>query len=361
MARLILEQLDCWYGPTHAVDHIDLTVEDGELCVLLGPSGSGKTTTLRMIAGLVRPTGGEIYLDKQRITHLYPGQRNIGMVFQSYALYPHMTVLEQLLFPLQALRLDSTERQRRVQEVIDLLHIGDLLDRYPSQLSAGQRQRVALGRALVRRPALLLLDEPLSNVDAMLRAEVRASIRRLQQELRITTVYVTHDQMEAQALADKIAIMHQGRIQQVGTPQEIYRRPANVFVAGFIGTPPMNFIEVEVISDGDTLMLRNEWLTFPLPAEVGRDLPAQLLLGVRPEHLKVRAPREGDSEIAEVLVVEPQGHELIIHVRVRTHILRCRMDRQSLGFHPRPGDWVSVSIDPQHIHLFDRHTEQRIA
>lgn len=361
MARLVLERLDCWYGRTHAVDHIDLTVEDGELCVLLGPSGSGKTTTLRMIAGLVRPTGGEIYLDGQRITHLYPGQRGIGMVFQSYALYPHMTVQEQLLFPLQAMRLEPSERQRRVQEVANLLHIGDLLDRYPSQLSAGQRQRVALGRALVKRPALLLLDEPLSNVDAMLREEVRASLRRLQQELGITTVHVTHDQVEAQALADKIAVMHQGRIQQVGNPQEIYRYPANMFVAGFIGTPAMNFIEVEVISEGDALALRNEWLNIIMPYELKRDLPPMLILGVRPEHLKVYPPREGERIVAEVVVVEPQGHELILHVQVRKHLLRVRTDLRGLGFRPRPGDRVSLSFDPQHLHLFDRSTERRIA
>jgi multiple sugar transport system ATP-binding protein len=361
MARLVLERLDCWYGRTHAVDHIDLTVEDGELCVLLGPSGSGKTTTLRMIAGLVRPTGGEIYLDGRRITHLYPGQRGIGMVFQSYALYPHMTVREQLLFPLQAMRMGPAERQQRVQAVADLLHIGDLLDRYPSQLSAGQRQRVALGRALVRHPALLLLDEPLSNVDAMLREEVRASLRRLQQELRITTVYVTHDQVEAQALADKIVVMHQGRIQQVGSPQELYRRPANVFVAGFLGMPPMNFIEVEAISEGGTLVLRNRWLILPMPPEWRKDLPRALILGVRPEHLRVHPPREGDPMAAEVIVIEPHGHEMILHVRVHDHLLRCRADPRQLGFRPQPGDRVSISFNLQHIHLFDRTTEQRIA
>jgi len=361
MARLVLEHLDCWYGRIHAVDHIDLTVEDGELCVLLGPSGSGKTTTLRMIAGLVRPTGGEIYLDGQRITHLYPGQRGIGMVFQSYALYPHMTVREQLLFPLQALPMKPSEREQRVQEVANLLHIGDLLERYPSQLSAGQRQRVALGRALVKRPALLLLDEPLSNVDAMLREEVRANLRRLQQELRITAVYVTHDQIEAQALADKIAVMHQGRIQQVGNPQEIYRYPANMFVAGFIGTPSMNFIEVELTSDGDAPVLRNKWLTITLSRNLKKDLPPRLILGVRPEHLRVHPPHEGDEMIAEVVVVEPQGHELILHVRIHTHLLRIRTDPRGIGFRPHPGDRVSISFDSQNIHLFDRYTQQRIA
>ncbi len=367
MARLVLERLDCWYGQTHAVDHIDLVVEDGELCVLLGPSGSGKTTTLRMIAGLVRPTGGEIYLDQTRITHLYPGRRNIGMVFQSYALYPHMTVQEQMAFPLKAMRMDAREIQRRVEEMADLLHIRDLLDRYPQQLSSGQRQRVALGRALVRRPALLLLDEPLSNVDAMLREEVRVGLRRLQQELRITTVYVTHDQVEAQALADKVAVMHQGRIQQVGTPQEIYRNPANRFVAGFIGTPPMNFIPCEVIFDGDVLRLRNGWLDLPLPPERGSRLaqrPARLegvILGVRPEHVLIGPPGGEHLMTAGIAVMEPHGHEMILHLEIQGFLLRCRTDKRSLGFRPAPGDIVGFSFNLNYIYLFDRTTEERIA
>lgn len=367
MARLILERLDCWYGQTHAVDHIDLVVEDGELCVLLGPSGSGKTTTLRMIAGLVRPTDGEIYLDQTRITHLYPGQRNIGMVFQSYALYPHMTVREQMAFPLKAMHVDSREIERRVEEMAHLLHIQELLDRYPQQLSSGQRQRVALGRALIRRPALLLLDEPLSNVDAMLREEVRVGLRRLQQELHITTVYVTHDQVEAQALADRVVVMHQGRIQQVGAPQEIYRNPANLFVAGFIGTPPMNFIACEVILDGDGFLLKNEWLSLPLlPEQVSRLLQQfersnEVILGVRPEHILVGPPDGGYPMTAEITVVEPHGHEVILHLKTPGHVLRCRADKRSLGFRPAPGGVVGFSFNPSHIYLFDQSTEERIA
>lgn len=367
MARLVLERLDCWYGQTHAVDCIDLVVEDGELCVLLGPSGSGKTTTLRMIAGLVRPTGGEIYLDQTRITHLYPGHRNIGMVFQSYALYPHMTVQEQIAFPLKAMRMDPREIRRRVEEMADLLRIRDLLDRYPQQLSSGQRQRVALGRALVRRPALLLLDEPLSNVDAMLREEVRVGLRRLQQELRITTVYVTHDQIEAQALADKVAVMHQGRIQQVGTPQEIYRNPANLFVAGFIGTPSMNFIRCKVLSDEGRLFLKNEWLIFPLPSEreswlVRRSEQSDgVILGVRPEHVLIGPPDAGYPMIAEIIVVEPHGHEAVLHLKAQGHVLRCRVDKRGLGFRPVPGDVVGFSFNPNYIYLFDPLTEERIA
>ncbi len=366
MARVVLEKLDCWYGRTHAVDQIDLVVEDGEFCVLLGPSGCGKTTTLRMIAGFVRPAGGEIYLDGEPISHLYPGHRNIAMVFQSYALYPHMTVREHLMFPLRAARMSPQEMARRVEEMADFLHMRDLLDRYPRELSAGQQQRTAIGRALIRRPRLFLLDEPLSNLDARLRVEMRASLRRLQQDLRITTIYVTHDQVEAQGLADKIVVMNHGRIQQVGSPQEIYRRPENLFVAGFIGTPPMNFLDCRLLREDGRVLLEGARFRLTAPPALAQTLREvesgrSLILGIRPEHIILSAEALEDGIAGEVYVLEPQSNELIVDLRLGDQVLKARQDKRELGFHPRIGQTVWMRFPPEHWHLFDRQTERRLA
>jgi multiple sugar transport system ATP-binding protein len=366
MGRLVLEQLDCWYGRTHAVDQIDLAVEDGELCVLLGPSGCGKTSTLRMVAGFVRPRGGEIYLDAEPISQLYPGRRNIAMVFQSYALYPHKTVWEHFAFPLQATRASRAELAQRVEEMAGFLQMRELLRRYPQELSAGEQQRVAIGRALIRRPGLFLLDEPLANLDARLRVEMRASLRRLQQDLRITTVYVTHDQVEAQALGDKVVVMNLGHIQQVGTPQQVYNRPVNLFVAGFIGTPPMNFLECRLEREGGRTMLRNGHFALPLPpalVDALREVPVDrpLVLGVRPEHLSISpVPRDGSTP-CEVFVLEPQGNELIIDVRLGDQVLKARADRRRLGFKAEVSQRVWFTVNPDRLHVFDRETEQRVA
>ncbi|MGD2177717.1 MAG: ABC transporter ATP-binding protein [Anaerolineae bacterium] len=365
MARLELEQLDCWYGETHAVDHIDLVIEDGELCVLLGPSGCGKTSTLRMIAGFVRPADGEVYVDGQPIGHLYPGHRNIAMVFQSYALYPHKTVREHFVFPLIPARAPRDEIERRVEETADFLEMHDLLDRYPSELSAGQQQRVAIGRALIRRPELFLLDEPLNQLDERLRAEMRASLRRMQQDLQITTVYVTHDQVEAQALADKIVVMDVGHVRQVGSPQEIYRYPADLFVAGFIGTPPMNFIECELAREDGQTVLRNSHFSLPLQAGLAarvESLPdgKELILGVRPEHICVTPRQEDGTMPAEVYVLEPQSNELILDLRMGDLLLKAREDKKELGFRPEVGQRVGMAFVQEAVHLFDGETEKRL-
>jgi multiple sugar transport system ATP-binding protein len=365
VARLELEQLDCWYGKTHAVDHIDLMVEDGDLCVLLGPSGCGKTSTLRMIAGFVRPADGEIYVDGQPISHLYPGDRNIAMVFQSYALYPHKTVREHFVFPLLPAKISKHEIEQRVKEMAGFLDMHDLLDRYPSELSSGQQQRIAIGRALIRRPRLFLLDEPLNNLDERLRAETRANLRRLQQDLQITTVYVTHDQVEAQALGDKIVVMDMGHIRQVGSPQEIYRHPADLFVAGFIGTPPMNFVGCRLEREESQAVLRNTHFFLPiregLADRVG-SLPdgKELIFGVRPEHVCVTPQPEEDTIPAEVYVLEPHSNELVLDLKMGDMIIKARDDKRELGFKPEVGQRVWIEFLQNAVHLFDKETQKRL-
>lgn len=364
MATLVLEKLNLWYGRhTHAVRDVDLVVEDGELCVFLGPSGCGKTSTLRMIAGFVRPTSGRIYLDGEVINDLYPGDRNVAMIFQSYALYPHLTVREQLAFPLKAKRVSRQEITRRVEEIACFLHMEDFLDRYPQELSAGQRQRVAMGRALIRKPRLFLMDEPLSQLDARLRVEMRASLRKLQQELGITTIYVTHDQTEAQGLADKIMVMHQGQVQQVGKPIEIYENPANLFVAGFIGMPAMNFLRGTLVR-GERMEFRGNGIHLRFTRELGARMSLvpreEVIIGIRPEHL-VPSLREGGENAlcGEVYVIEPQSNEYIIDLRVGGETVKARVEKRELSALPRPGERMWVSFEDQYLYVFDPVTEQR--
>ncbi len=365
MARVVLENLDCWYGDTHAVKSINLTIEDGELCVLLGPSGCGKTSTLRMVAGFVKPAGGEIYIDDEPITHLYPGDRNIAMVFQNYALYPHKTVREHFAFPLQAAKTPKSEIAQRVQEMAEFLHMEDLLDRYPLELSAGQQQRVAIGRALIRRPRVFLLDEPLSNLDARLRVEMRTNLRRLQQELGVTTIYVTHDQVEAQAVADKIVVMELGNIRQTGTSEEIYRRPANLFVAGFIGSPPMNFFDGRLTRSNGTAILVTREFQMPLPPHIAGQLvhveaDHPVVLGVRPEHIKLSAEEQNGSVPASVMVLEPQSNEWIVDLEIDNKLVKMRGDKREIGFRPKIGQQVWLRFQQSHLHLFDRETGEAL-
>lgn len=365
MATLVLEKLNLWYGKhTHAVQNVDLEVEDGELCVFLGPSGCGKTSTLRMIAGFLKPTSGKIYLDGEVINDLYPGDRNVAMIFQSYALYPHMPVREQLAFPLRAKgKLSKGEIERRIEETASFLHLQELLDRYPRELSAGEQQRVAIGRALIRKPRLFLMDEPLSQLDAQLRVEMRANLRKLQQELRITTIYVTHDQTEAQGLADKIMVMNLGKVQQVGKPTEIYENPYNLFVAGFVGMPAMNFLRGFLEISQERVCLRGEGWNIPLPPHLDSQLRAlgsrELMVGVRPEHLRPAQDGKGDLR-GEIYVIEPQSNELILDIKMEGEILKVRVDRRELPEHPRVGEWMPLSFDSEHVYFFDPHTGKRI-
>ncbi len=368
MSKVVLENLHCWYGQTHAVDDFSLVIEDGELCVLLGPTGCGKTSTLRMVAGFVRPAAGDIYLDGRRINDLYPGDRNIAMIFQSYALYPHMTVRKQFAFPLKATKMPAQEIEQRIKETADFLHMHEFMDRYPGELSAGQQQRVAVGRALIRRPKVFLMDEPLSQLDARLRVEMRATLRRLQQDLGITTIYVTHDQLEAQSMADKIVVMRLGRIQQVGSPVEIYSDPANLFVAGFIGSPPMNFLECHLERREGQVYVRNDHgyrLAFPLKpnlAERVADIAAeqQLVLGIRPEHIQLSPEARANAIPTEVYVLEPQSNELIVDLKLGDLIFKMRGDKREMGFRPQLNQKVWMEFQQGHLHLFDKGSEERV-
>jgi len=344
------------------VDDFSLVIEDGELCVLLGPTGCGKTSTLRMVAGFVRPASGDIYLDGERINDLYPGDRGIAMIFQSYALYPHKTVREQFAFPLKASNISAQEIEERIQETADFLHMHEFLDRYPAELSAGQQQRVAVGRALIRRPKLFLMDEPLSQLDARLRVEMRATLRRLQQDLGITTIYVTHDQLEAQSVADKIVVMNLGRIQQVGSPVEIYSNPANLFVAGFIGSPPMNFLDCHLERREGRVYIQNDNFALPLRpdlAEKVADIAAErrLVLGIRPEHIQLSPQASANAISTEVYVLEPQSNELIVDLKLGDLILKMRGDKREMGFRPQVNQQVWMEFQQDHLHLFDKESE----
>jgi multiple sugar transport system ATP-binding protein len=356
-----LEHLTLYYGKVLAVDDLSLRIEDGELCVFLGPTGCGKTSTMRMIAGLETPTKGKVYLDGKVINHLYPGDRDVAMVFQDYALYPHMTVRRHFAFPLKAKKTSVQETEKRVKETAAFLQLSNLLDRYPNELSVGQQQRVAIGRALIRRPKVFLMDEPLGQLDGRTRAEMRMSLKRLQQELGITTVYVTHDQVEAQSLGDKIVVIKLGVIQQVGTPKEIYGKPANLFVAGFIGTPSMNFLGCSLHEEDGKLRLRNDHFALTLSASLAQkanDIPPQraLILGIRPERVWLSPQAEPDAVAAEIYVVEPHGNEYVVSLNLSGNVIKVRRDRKRLGFRPQVGQTVWAKFLQDKIHLFDKET-----
>jgi len=334
-----------------AVKGVDLEVEPGELLVLLGPSGCGKTTTLRMIAGLEIPTDGTVTIGGKDVTNQHPSKRDLSMVFQSYALYPHKTVFENLKFPLNKMSMTDEEREERIQEVAELLEIEDVIDNKPKQLSGGQRQRVALGRTMVREPSVFLMDEPLSNLDAKLRVSARSEIRGLQQQLGTTTVYVTHDQEEAMSIADRIAVMQNGELVQVGTPEEVYRHPADEFVAGFIGEPAMNFVTVEPTSDGLKIVDGSRPVTFEVDAP-----ESARTIGVRPEDIYLAAATDDATSPSEpvtytVDIVEPQGHATELTLSRETHTLTAWV-RDSLDTVTAGSD-VNVVIDFDEIHLFD--------
>jgi multiple sugar transport system ATP-binding protein len=332
-------------GAAAAVSDLTLDIRDRELMVLLGPSGCGKTTGLRMVAGLERPDAGEIRIGGQRVNEMEPKDRDVALVFQSYALYPHMTVHDNMLYPLKVRRMSRAERERRVRQAAELLRITNLLDRKPRQLSGGEQQRVALGRAIVREPRVFLMDEPLSNLDAKLRVHTRAELKALQQQLGTTTVFVTHDQAEAMTLADRIAVMNEGALQQVGTPDDVYDRPANLFVAQFMGSPPMNTLAV-TRADGH-LVSEGGW-RFPLPAGV-TSAPEPLTLGVRPEDVSLSLIPVDDAFPASVFVSEPLGNEVIVNVHVGEALVKVRTEP---SIRPRRGDRVHLRAHPARLHLF---------
>jgi|Deesub1362B_J571_1020462.scaffolds.fasta_scaffold03166_3 ABC-type sugar transport system ATPase subunit len=352
-----LEKLCKYFGKVKAVDKLDLEIKDREFVALLGPSGCGKTTTLLMIAGIYRPTSGYIRFDGQVVNHLLPKERNIGMVFQSYALYPHMTVFDNIAYPLRLKRTPKRVMRERVQRVADMMGIGDLLDRRPAQLSGGQQQRVAVARALVKEPAILLFDEPLSNLDAKLRLRMRGEIKRLQEDLGITSVYVTHDQVEAMTMASRIAVMNKGLLQAYGTPEQLYERPDTLFVAGFIGAPPMNFIQVTFTKKDDGYFLEKGSFSLRLPEEKGRlaeenQAPPQVIMGIRPEDVRV-VPEGGDLR-AEVYVIEPLGREDLVTFRFDDEEIRALVPAPFRG---RSGDVWGLELNREKLHLFHPETQ----
>jgi len=342
-------------GNVVAVDALDHTVSDGEFMVLVGPSGCGKTTALRMVAGLEKPTAGTIEIGGRVVNDLPPKARDIAMVFQNYALYPHMTVEKNLAFGLKMHRVSRREIARRVREVSAMLDLDDVLGRKPAQLSGGQRQRVAMGRALARNPKVFLLDEPLSNLDAKLRAQLRADLKVLHRELHTTNLYVTHDQVEAMTLGERIAVMSEGRLQQVGTPNEVYARPANLFVAGFIGSPPMNFFAARVV-DGELRI--GETRAAVAAAAQGSARP---IIGLRPEALRVRRDQPTSPALSLVVdVVEPLGHEVVVHGRIvgddDTPVI-ARLDAHD---EPQSDDVLDLTFRTEDVHLFDGVTGARL-
>jgi multiple sugar transport system ATP-binding protein len=357
MARVILDKINKFYpsssGPVHAVKDVSLEIADGELLVLVGPSGCGKSTVLRMIAGLEAISDGRIIIGDRVVNDLEPKARDVAMVFQDYALYPHMTVKENLEFGLVMRRVSKEKRAEYVATAAKVLGLEDLLDRKPSQLSGGQKQRVAVGRAIVREPQVFLFDEPLSNLDAKLRAEMRTEINRLHQSLGVTTIYVTHDQVEAMTLGNRIVMMEAGSVQQVGTPLDVYNSPKNKFVAGFLGTPPMNFIDGTV--DSTSMNFQFDNLVLPL-SDTLKSLSADKLkrastLGVRPEHIKVAKQDTWTNGLeAKVVVVEPLGSREIVVLKVGEKEMTAEVD--SMGW-LAPGLMVSIGIEPNQGHLFD--------
>ncbi len=364
MAELRLVNLFKTYDKVSAVQGVSLDIPTGEFIVILGPSGCGKTTTLRCVAGLENPDSGSILIDGTDVTSLPPRDRDVAMVFQNYALYPHMTVFENIGYPLRMKKSPKNEVEARAREVAKLLGIEHLLARRPRQLSGGEQQRVALGRAIVRRPKIFLMDEPLSNLDAKLRLYTRAELKRLQRQLAVTTVYVTHDQAEALALADKIAIMHKGKILQYDTPLEIYSRPRTAFVAGFIGTPPMNIIKASIQRRDGRLVVSTAGFNYTLPQETssklsGHAFEGEVLLGVRPEDLLISQQASNISVFeAEVYVVEPMGPSVMVDFRIDESALKS-VTSSKLAL--AAGDKVWIGFQPEKIHIFDAKTEEALA
>ena len=357
MATVTFENVSKRFGDVVAVDDLNLDIRDAEFMVLVGPSGCGKTTSLRMVAGLEEITSGTLRIGERVINDVAPKDRDIAMVFQSYALYPHMSIRDNLAFGLKLRHVPKAQIEARVKEAAAILDLSRYLDRKPRELSGGQRQRVALGRAIVREPAVFLMDEPLSNLDAKLRVETRANILRLYQRLNTTFVYVTHDQIEAMTMGTRIAVMNEGRLQQVGSPQELYDRPINRFVAGFIGSPAMNFASVEVQGTGDDVQLVGANITIPKPPQFREAMGAagrQLIVGFRPEHLEI-APVTGAAAVvnAKAEVVEYLGNEELIHASGSGRDIVAIVDS---SYRVRPGDMLEFKVPLDRLQLFDPDT-----
>jgi multiple sugar transport system ATP-binding protein len=357
MASVDVQKVDKFYGSVQVLHGVDVAIKDGEFVVLVGPSGCGKSTLLRMIAGLEEINRGEIRIGGRVVNNVPPKDRDIAMVFQNYALYPHMTVKENMAFSLKLAKAPKEEIEKRVSRAAQILGLQGFLDRYPRQLSGGQRQRVAMGRAIVRDPQVFLFDEPLSNLDAKLRVQMRTEIKELHQRLKTTAVYVTHDQIEAMTMADRIVVMQLGVVEQMGAPLELYDRPANLFVAGFIGSPAMNFIDARIKrGNGHAVAVAKDGSELPLPADVGGRDGQEIVYGIRPEHLDLVG--EGQGVPAEVSVVEPTGAEILVVMQMAgLHGQAVFKERHKF----QPGEIIRLQPRLDSVHVFDKASGQRIS
>jgi multiple sugar transport system ATP-binding protein len=353
MASVAIRDVRKAFGAIEVIHGVDVSIADGEFVVLVGPSGCGKSTLLRMIAGLENITAGEIRIGDRVVNNMPPKERDIAMVFQNYALYPHMTVAANMGFSMRLRGAPKREIDERVQRAADILGLGPYLDRFPRQLSGGQRQRVAMGRAIVRDPQVFLFDEPLSNLDAKLRVAMRIEIKELHQRLATTTVYVTHDQVEAMTMADRIVVMHDGLVEQIGAPLDLYDRPDNLFVAGFIGSPAMNFLRGTIRLNGAASFAGPGGITLPLDAAPAGTDGKPAVYGIRPEHFTIA----DDGAEAEVQVVEPTGSELQVVAKLGGEDI-IAVFRERLKF--KPGDKIRLKPDPRLVHLFDEPTGKRL-
>jgi multiple sugar transport system ATP-binding protein len=349
MAQVAIRDVSKDYGAVKVLHDVNVDIADGQFVVLVGPSGCGKSTLLRMVAGLENITGGAIQIGDRTVNHLPPAKRDIAMVFQNYALYPHKTVKENMAFALRLRKTDPKIVTERVNRAADILDLKPYLDRYPRQLSGGQRQRVAMGRAIVRNPQVFLFDEPLSNLDAKLRVQMRTEIKELHQRLKTTTIYVTHDQVEAMTMADKIVVMQAGRIEQIGAPLELFDRPANLFVAGFIGSPAMNMLK-GVVKGGKVEV---DGVLLPFAGQHDVKEGQQVIYGVRPEHLQIAS----DGFPAKISVIEPTGSETMVFLRFGNSELTA-LFRERHSF--KPGDTLNLKPREDVVHLFDATTGQRL-
>src|SRR5512138_1590795 len=363
MAQVRLRDLNKKFDGTHAVKNVNLEIRDREFVVLVGPSGCGKTTTLRMVAGLEEISSGEISIDGKVVNNLAPMDRDIAMVFQNYALYPHMSVYDNMAFGLRMRKFERAEIAKRVQDAADILDIGQLLKRKPRQLSGGQRQRVALGRAIVRHPQVFLFDEPLSNLDAKLRVQMRVELKKLHERLGTTAIYVTHDQVEAMTLGDRVVVMKDGWIQQVGEPLELYSHPANRFVAGFIGSPSMNFVEMTIADANGGLWADAPGLRVKVPpasaARLGPYKGQKVTLGIRPEDLRVASGSDSADYSFDTVVdvVEPLGSEILLDVKAGSNVIVARVDPTVRA---KLHDKMRLALHPERVHFFDNKTELAI-
>src|ERR1700712_4036752 len=363
MGQVVLKGINKFYDSVHAVKDVNLQIRDKEFVVFVGPSGCGKTTTLRMIAGLEAISSGDISIDGNVINALAPMDRDIAMVFQNYALYPHMTVYDNMAFGLKMRKFDKPDIAKRVNEAADILGIHELLKRKPRQLSGGQRQRVALGRAIVRHPRVFLFDEPLSNLDAKLRVQMRVELKKLHERLGTTAIYVTHDQVEAMTLGDRVVVMRDGRVQQVGDPMELYNQPANRFVAGFIGSPAMNFAPVRITSENGSLIAETSGLRNHLPDEPARRLQGhigqEVPLGVRPEDLTVAGAADLDHPCfdAVIEVIEQLGSEILLDMKVGEDVMVASVEPTT---RVKGRDRLRLAMRPSRLHVFDANTEGAI-